>query len=566
MMPTVISEYSGSRECLARAKQWLEICERDHPDCRRTDEHNSQLPSRVLRVGNDTVDPSLYVTKGATGRWVALSYCWGGETEFKLQESMYIHLAEGCPLEDFPATMRDAILITRALGFEYLWIDALCIRQDFHDDWKAEAPKMSEIYTKAALTIVNGGRHAKSVNTGIFKARNSFGSALRYDEPSYSLPWKGDNTQQDFVADERNDRDAERVIIASPTFSQDDWVGPPAGSSWASRGWTLQEDLLSWRTLTFMEHSMLWGCSSVQVWETGQLRLQAGEFGLPRDAQIVQRVRPNLGYFPTSAAPPIYTSSLTGVRELTLSEIYAAWYTMLEDYTERKLTKDSDILMAIAGIAKDVQGYLPDRYCAGLWENDIVAGLIWRTNGASWKCMNWQPKKGEDDSRGWQVQSNSNPNIPSWTWASVNNALEWPFKRVTVAMTGPHANAHDAEGYAHADYFELAAAEDFRIMRGELDNHGTRISGDITLRAPSFSWTAADEGSETLPEVCNRILEILKWDVEYHSSRHKTHPGQLFLAQQLARLERKDSVSHNLTWALLILETPYETTLTDTIH
>jgi hypothetical protein len=45
-----------------------------------------------------------------------------------------------------PATFFDATIITRELGYRYLWIDSLCIVQDFLEDWEAESQNMGNIY------------------------------------------------------------------------------------------------------------------------------------------------------------------------------------------------------------------------------------------------------------------------------------------------------------------------------------------------------------------------------------------------------------------------------------
>ncbi|KAK4995442.1 hypothetical protein LTR66_004741 [Elasticomyces elasticus] len=113
------------------------------------------LPMRVIDVGDASRSPFLYITKGKAGRWTALSYCWGDDSTPKdrLTKDTFDGLKRGRPLSDFPRTHQDAIIITRALGLKYLWIDALCIFQDLDDDWTLEASKMSEIYTNAALVI-----------------------------------------------------------------------------------------------------------------------------------------------------------------------------------------------------------------------------------------------------------------------------------------------------------------------------------------------------------------------------------------------------------------------------
>lgn len=66
----------------------------------------------------------------------------------KLEEQTNQCLKSGIHVGDFPATLQDSILITRELGLKYVWIDALCIRQESKDDWRAEAGRMRDVYAR----------------------------------------------------------------------------------------------------------------------------------------------------------------------------------------------------------------------------------------------------------------------------------------------------------------------------------------------------------------------------------------------------------------------------------
>jgi hypothetical protein len=52
-----------------------------------------------------------------------------------------------------PRTLQDSIMIVRFLGFDYVWIDCLCIIQDDKADWAREASRMADVYWNAALSI-----------------------------------------------------------------------------------------------------------------------------------------------------------------------------------------------------------------------------------------------------------------------------------------------------------------------------------------------------------------------------------------------------------------------------
>ncbi len=101
--------------------------------------------------------------------WAALSYCWGGDSQFTLRSDTFQDLKAGIPLAKWPATLRDAIKITQYLGLQYVWIDALCIFQDSASDWRAEATLMRNVYPGAIITII--ASESPSTNAGIYAPR-----------------------------------------------------------------------------------------------------------------------------------------------------------------------------------------------------------------------------------------------------------------------------------------------------------------------------------------------------------------------------------------------------------
>lgn len=59
---------------------------------------------------------------------------------------------QGIVIAVLPQTFHDAVYIARQLGLRYLWVDALCILQDFSDDWARGARIMGQYYKNAFLT------------------------------------------------------------------------------------------------------------------------------------------------------------------------------------------------------------------------------------------------------------------------------------------------------------------------------------------------------------------------------------------------------------------------------
>jgi Heterokaryon incompatibility protein (HET) len=157
---TKLSEHTGSVECLQMACKWLRDCTRDHK-CSVPRDATGFLPTRLLYLGPrskqrqhhpEGCDSSMLQIHtqadflGFNNSYTTLSHCWGGQGFVKLLSSNINDLRRQILLSSLPATFRDAILITQSLGFQYIWINSLCIIQDSIEDWTIEAGKMGEVY------------------------------------------------------------------------------------------------------------------------------------------------------------------------------------------------------------------------------------------------------------------------------------------------------------------------------------------------------------------------------------------------------------------------------------
>jgi hypothetical protein len=80
------------------------------------------------------------------------------------------------------------------------------------------------------------------------------------------------------------------------------------------------------------------------------------------------------------------------------------WYDMVQRYSLRQITFESDRLPALGGIARIIQEGSHSNYVAGLWKEDLIKGLCWSISS---------------DSTDKIVVANENK-VPSWSWASVS--------------------------------------------------------------------------------------------------------------------------------------------------
>lgn len=336
-------------------------------------------------------------TNGAVGEWAALSYCWGGKSSFVLNSETMDDLYDGkfC-LEEYPRTLQDAIIITKSLGLKHLWIDALCIKQDSPDDWAAEAARMKDVYGGATITIAAAG--SRSSSDGILRTRV-------IAPPTCELSWNNEI--------EGYSMHHKAFLRSSRTFWDTNLKGEPLNT----RGWTLQESLLSPRTLSYGTQQKTWECQSAKVSENARPILP-GEFH--RDKQFIQSLTSNsinfwqrskfqAAKFSLRMMPASYTI-VPQSWELHHDAMYSRWYEIITDFTGRNLTVGSDTLPALSGIASAFQTLLKDQYCAGLWKNDLIRGLLW--NRA-------RPNKNQLPSAG-MIMAGHDYRAPSWSWASTS--------------------------------------------------------------------------------------------------------------------------------------------------
>ena len=64
-------------------------------------------------------------------------------------------------------------------------------------------------------------------------------------------------------------------------------------------------------------------------------------------------------------------------RPLISGDTLRYWYTAVERFSEMRLTRESDKLPAISGIASAVGELLSSPYLAGLWHSEFPRCLLW---------------------------------------------------------------------------------------------------------------------------------------------------------------------------------------------
>lgn len=414
-------------EDISAAKAWLDDCVTNHSECcvKRLPaagggeiEQKPFSPTRLIDVGPEdgSQEPFLDESEHRRGAYLTLSYRWGDPASVtRTTQATIEDYKRQIKIGSLCKTFQDAITITRKLGERYIWIDSICIIQDSHEDKVLELARMADIYENALLTI--SASITACGNSGVFYPRVAINTVVVPLTDS-----REGGSGQFFVSD--------RVLS---TFEEDVLAG-----SLSTRGWCLQERILPHRILHFGQDQSHWECSAGMLSENSSERRTRAQFTANDDAgDMRQRL--------TSDSPLWEASN----RAVTSREPHGSWYRMIETYTKRQLTEESDKLPAISGVARRFAAICNDAYVGGLWANDLPAGLMWSATG----FLTPYGTKGH-------LPRPAHPRAPTWSWASVDGAVHYlcsPFDQIHLEAPAVYNHPVGPDPFGAVDFgmFEI---------------------------------------------------------------------------------------------------------------
>lgn len=392
---------------------WINTCQSKHHACGSSGRYDSTLPTRVIDVGNVDDDiVRLHATSShERGNFVYLS-CFKGTTNPKVittvdsLQSMMV----GIPIDSLSEVHRDAVDVTRQLGFRYLWVDALCIILDVQEDKKAETERMDRYSLNA--TFVLQAAASPHVNARLYQPRRK--TVLKMEI----------TRMREF---ERVNSDPEPIIVTGVELRLPLQTASEAlGVGVMKRGWMFQEMIMASRILMFGEDQIYWHCQAGLLSEGDTLTREP----LPR-------------LLPMASA----------ATDFEKRDSLHSWYQLLSDYSALQPIRVRDRLLGLLSFAKhfDAEATLID----GLWKRDIQNGLLWRVH----------------DIRRASVLHRGKASA-SWNWASINVRVQHDLlqgarhdidaQQSVVADVCMDGSIHDAMGAVvqlngHARYIELDA-------------------------------------------------------------------------------------------------------------
>ncbi|OJT10838.1 hypothetical protein TRAPUB_12650 [Trametes pubescens] len=368
----------ASEASFSLAREWLRQCIENHAQCTKAAGLAVGRPYRLVDIGNDNdADPKIIVMDFSRPLppYLTLSHCWGGATILRLLLGNIATLTKGIPMHELPKTFQDAVIITRRLGYQYIWIDSLCIIQDSPPDWRTNAAIMGEIYAGSVCTVAAlTARNAHDGGCFFEQARNP----LSYRHCQLSPHWtvKGNS----YIAPD---------LRLRPSWS------PMEPFPLHTRAWVVQERLLAPRTLYYGATGLAWECAECSATEN----VPHGE---------VAEFSPKASFFEIMRQLPVAAQGEEDARrpDPELQEkVHALWLTILAAYGRCSLTRFDDRLVAVSGVLKRIEATTGWRNMWGIWRDSVLVDLLWFVDRPSVR------------------PSTPDYLAPTWSWAGLEGAV-----------------------------------------------------------------------------------------------------------------------------------------------
>jgi hypothetical protein len=391
---------------LSLVQQWLDACHSSHPQCKLTIGSQTRKFFRILDVGatEDFRDLRLCEADELSNEaaYMTLSHCWGSLKIMTLTTENHQALKNRIQFDGLPKTFQDAIIVTRSLGIQYLWIDSLCIIQDSEEDWRLQARDMGDIYRYSWCNIA--ATAARDGRDGLFRYSKRNPAYLKHLKVRIA-----DAGQPQVEGVEPEDywemfHPNERTIWQGMAVGYYDcidrelWVREVSQSPLGRRAWVVQERLLAPRVVHFGADQLFWECNTLKACELYPK-------GLPEVADLLSSAELKSPDITSGYSYPKNFATQEDWNDIdSCPRILKCWYDVVQLYSDTELSFEHDKLVAIAGLVNNFAGRINAKYLAGLWGVHLPRQLLWSTR---------VPIARPEQSR-----------APSWSWASVDGGVK----------------------------------------------------------------------------------------------------------------------------------------------
>jgi hypothetical protein len=223
-------------------------------------------------------------------------------------------------------------------------------------------------------------------------------------------------------------------------WSISNWPEPISDTPLSKRAWALQERLLAPRSIHFTRTGWAWECKTGTATEM----------------------------FP----------------QLIKREFRMDWHEIVKLYTDAQLTRESDKLVAISGIARVLQDQHTGGYLAGLWRNCIEIQLLWRYT---------------------DFRTPAAYRAPSWSWAAVDGEgsdIGWDMRK-----------------FCDLYYYALVDHARSKVTPKGVDEFGEVVDGVLTFICHGL-LLGRFRTIDTIPPGTDRRLQVLPTDGNLLKEHH----------------------------------------------
>jgi hypothetical protein len=347
--------------------------------------------------------------------------------------SNYEARINGDGFQNLSQVFKEAIFITKRLGFCYLWIDSLCIIQDSDngEDWTIESKKMAQYYGQSTLNIAAVPSNGPS--KGFLQGRNK---------------WPFKSLVQLLYINRSGEKQGHLYAYQMGSTPGQRYWNAVRQSLLIERGWIFQEWILARRLLWFTPQGVFFECQADSVSPRTEFNETVSFAAAESEAKAQFKLKHNLRH--------------PGV------DRYLSWYDIVESYTGSKLSNPGKgRIFAIAGVAKvfrdmillaDATGFgrssRPMNYLSGIWLQDLHHGLLWEQ---------LHP----------QTANTKVCKAPTWSWAPWSMQVRWAERCPKVT------NMIECHGFVERDETSPTASDPLLSISAQQDQSASRDT-DLT--------------------------------------------------------------------------------------
>lgn len=435
--------------------RWLQHCDNSHSiHCKQPlSEGRSNLNFKLADLSSRRI-----VDVEGSILYCALSYVYGDNHDLRLEyPNRRFQKGDDLPAKGrLPQTVEDAIHLAQQLGFDYLWVDTLCIDQGDASDKASQINIMDVIYGNASLTIIaTDGVDMDSGLAGVSRPMK----LTRL--PSY-------------------EHDQIRI---EATAIHPAWRTWP----WNHRAWTFQKGLLSRRCLFLDRYHTTMKC-------------QQGYFhDLVKDPEYVALTTSKKYFWENGLNIDLNCSTF----------VFETQDALVANFSFRGLTFQEDAFDACRGIWKAISTATGVDFTMGIPHQKIIEALCWRAHPEysitrreafpSWTWLGWKGKTGYWH---WFVQADEFRELGEEKYSQSGSSRLDPDR---LAIGCPEVKLNFSQSRLHVS--TTSAVFDLMYLKGAgtshwREGHRAKTIGDW--------WTILDHNKEQMTNYAGVDVTVFK--------------------------------------------------------